>query len=79
MGEQGRLLVIEYLIPPGNDLFSSKILDVNMLVMCPGGRERTECEYRELFKAAEFKLTKIIPTQMDVSIIEGVYDNYLNR
>ncbi len=72
MGEQGRLLVIEPLIPPGNELHAGKFFDVNMLVMCPGGRIRTEAEYRELFKSTGFKLTKIVPTQLETSVIEAV-------
>jgi ubiquinone/menaquinone biosynthesis C-methylase UbiE len=72
MNEQGRLLVIEIVIPPGNEFFEGKFMDLNMLVMCPGGRERTEAEFRDLFKSAGFKLTKTIPTKSEVSIIEGV-------
>ncbi|GAB1540313.1 methyltransferase [Scytonema sp. NUACC21] len=72
MKEQGRLLVIEAVIPPGNDFTGSKFSDVNMLVMCPGGRKRTEAEFRDLFKSAGFKLTKIIPTKSEMSFIEGV-------
>lgn len=45
--------------------------DVNMLVLA-GGRERTEAEFRVLFEAAGFKLTKIIPTQGLASIVEGI-------
>ncbi|MEH1779512.1 MAG: methyltransferase [Nostoc sp.] len=72
MKEQARLLVIDFIIPSGNDFFAGKFMDVNMLVMCPGGRDRTEAEFEELFKSAGFKLTKIYLTQLDVSIIEGV-------
>jgi hypothetical protein len=38
-------------IPDGNDVSFSKLLDLNMLVM-NGGRERTTTEFRELFDAA---------------------------
>jgi hypothetical protein len=70
IGSSGRLLIIENVIPPGNDPGFAKLLDLNMLVI-PGGKERTEAEYRELFAAARFRLTKITPTPADVSIIEG--------
>jgi hypothetical protein len=43
-----------------------------MLVITPGGRERTEAEYRALFEKAGFKLTRIVPTQDEMSIIEGI-------
>lgn len=71
MAADGRLLVIEMPIPPGNDPFYGKWTDVNMLVML-GGRERTEDDYRRLFGQADFDLERIIPTEPDFSIIEGV-------
>jgi hypothetical protein len=70
MGASGRLLIIENVIPPGNEPGFAKLLDLNMLVI-PGGKERTEAEYRELFAAAGFRLTNITPTRADVSVIEG--------
>jgi O-methyltransferase domain/Dimerisation domain len=72
MSEGGKVLVIEQVIPPGNKPFMGKFLDLNMLVMCPGGCERTEAEYRSLFKRAGFELTRIIPTLSDTSIVEGI-------
>lgn len=71
MPENGKLLLVEQVIPPGNEPFVGKLLDLNMLVMCSGGCERTEAEYRTLLKKAGFKLTKIVPTHADVSVIEG--------
>jgi hypothetical protein len=59
-------------IPPGNVPSVGKLLDINMLVMCPGGKERTEAEYQQLFAAAGFKLTRVIPTNSVVSIVEGI-------
>ncbi|KAF3885889.1 MULTISPECIES: methyltransferase [Nostocales] len=72
MNTQGRLLVIDFLIPPGNEFFASKFIDINMLVISPNGRIRSEAEFYQLFKAAGFKLTQIIPTKSEVSIIEGI-------
>jgi SAM-dependent methyltransferase len=69
--EHGRLLVVESVIPPGNEPFFGKLLDVTMLVV-PGGQERTEEEYRTLFGKAGFRLSRIVPTQAEVSVIEGV-------
>jgi len=37
----------------------------------PGGKERTEDEYRRLYEAAGFRLTRIAPTKAEVSVIEG--------
>lgn len=66
----GRLLVSESVIPPGNDPFFGKLLDLNMLVI-PGGQERTAAEYEALFAKAGFRLTRIVPTSTELSIIEG--------
>ena len=54
--------MVETVIPPGNDPSFAKLLDLNMLVI-PGGKERTEAEYRALYAAAGFRLSKITPTQ----------------
>ncbi len=70
MKSSGRLLIVEGIIPPGNEPNFSKLLDLNMLVI-PGGKERTETEYRDLFSASGFQLTKITPTAGGVSVIEG--------
>jgi hypothetical protein len=72
MEQKGKLLVIERIILPGNEPAFDKLLDLEMLVMTSGGRERTEVEFRELFKTAGFQLTKITPTPEDISILEGV-------
>jgi O-methyltransferase domain len=44
--------------------------DVNMLV-CTGGRQRTEAEFRELLHRAGFELLRIIPTESRISIVEA--------
>jgi hypothetical protein len=66
----GKLLVIESVIPPGNEPFHGKFLDLVMLLI-PGGKERTASEYRALFEQAGFELTRIVPTGSEVSIVEG--------
>jgi hypothetical protein len=70
MPAAGRLLVIESVIPPGNGPFHGKFLDLHMLLV-PGGKERTEAEYRALFDAASFELARVVPTGTEVSIVEG--------
>jgi hypothetical protein len=70
IGKEGRLLLVEGVIPPGNDPCFGKLLDLTMLTI-PGGKERTEEEYRTLYQAAGFRLARIVPTQAEVSVIEG--------
>lgn len=71
MPAHGKLLVVELVIPPGNEPFFGKWLDLHMLAI-PGGRERTEAEYRTLFRDAGFELTNIVPTPAGPSVVEAV-------
>jgi SAM-dependent methyltransferase len=70
MAEHGKLLLVEAIVPMGSQPDFSKFIDLNMLVMT-GGRERTEDEYQKLFEASGFSLTKCVPTQSPMSVIEG--------
>ena len=69
--EHGRLLVIELVLPPGEEPFFGKWLDLHMLVLL-GARERTAAEYGALFNAAGFELTRVAPTMAGPSIVEAV-------
>ena len=71
MSSGNKLLLVESVIPPGNDPFMGKFLDLTMMLI-PGGKERTEEEYRELYDKAGFDLRRIVPTSAEVSVIEGV-------
>jgi hypothetical protein len=71
MADTARLLLVEMIIPAGNSPFFGKQLDLLMLGVTHGGRERTEHEYRDLLQQAGFTLTSIIPTPTLVSVIEG--------
>jgi hypothetical protein len=70
MARRGKLLVVEGVVPQGNDPSVTKFFDLAMMVL-PGGMERTEQEYRQLFEAAGFRLTRIVPTATWVSVLEG--------
>ena len=71
MSGDGKVLIIEVVVPEGNEPHYSKLLDLEMLTS-PGGVERTADEYRELLAAAGLRLTRIDPTKSPFSIIEGV-------
>ncbi len=71
MNENGKLLLIEMVVPEGNQPDLSKFLDLNMMVMT-GGRERTEAEFSSLLTASGFKLTRVIHTMSPVCVIEAV-------
>jgi L-alanine-DL-glutamate epimerase-like enolase superfamily enzyme len=71
IGAKGRLLVVEQVVTPRNEPGLAKIMDLEMLVL-PGGRERTEKEWKELLQASGFHLEKVIHTPVPQCIIEGV-------
>jgi hypothetical protein len=67
-----RLLIIEPLMGPPNQLCPGHLADMNFLVTFRGGRIRTEKEHGDLLEKAGFALTRIVPTQSEVSVIEAV-------
>jgi hypothetical protein len=69
-GQNGRVILLEAVIPPGNSPDFGKVIDLEMLAM-PGGRERTQEELRRLFAEAGFELTRIVPTESPLSVIEA--------
>jgi hypothetical protein len=68
--KDGRLIIVDSVVPETSEPHFSKILDLEMLLM-PGGRERTEREWRELFAKAGFEITRIVPMQAAESVIEA--------
>jgi hypothetical protein len=69
--DHGKLLVAELVLPPTEEPFLGKWLDLHMLVMA-GGRERTAAEYAALFQAAGFALARVIPTPPGPSVVEAL-------
>lgn len=66
----GKIVLLEFVVPPGNEPHASKIIDIEMLFF-PGGRERMEQEWRDLFTSAGFRLKRIVPTKSPFSVIEA--------
>jgi Dimerisation domain/O-methyltransferase domain len=56
---------------PGDTPHRGKLQDKIMLVF-PGGQERTEAEYAALLAKAGFTLTRVVPTESPVSLVEAV-------
>lgn len=71
MRPTSRVLIIEMVLPAGNSPHPGKMLDMMMLVG-PGGQERTEPEYRDLLNKAGLRLTRVVPTDSAVSVVEAV-------
>ena len=71
MKPDGRLLLVEMVLPEGDEPHFGKLLDIMMLVG-PGGQERTAPEYDALLAKAGFRLARIVPTASVVGIVEAV-------
>lgn len=71
MNPHGRLLLVEMVLPSGDTPHPGKMLDMVMLIV-PGGQERTTAEYGALLDKAGFRLTVVVPTASPVSIVEAI-------
>lgn len=75
MGAEAKLLIVEGVYPgridQSDESRGAAANDVNMLV-CTGGRQRSEAAFCSLYAAAGFRLTRIVPTETPVKVVEGV-------
>lgn len=69
-----KVLLLEGILAPGNEPSFTKWVDLEMLLL-PGGRERTENEYRKLLAGAGFRVTRVVATKSPLSVIEAVREN----
>ena len=69
MHSKSKLLLLESVMPEDNEPSLTKLRDLQMMLL-PGGKERTETEYRELLQKAGLKITNIFPTKSFLDIIE---------
>lgn len=70
MPANGRVLVIETLVPPGDEPAQIKSIDVVMLAVT-GGLERTKAQFSNLFHGAGLKFERVIDTRAPLSIVEA--------
>jgi len=66
----GRVILLESVIRPGNEPDLGKLVDLEMLTY-PGGRERTAEEYRQLFARSGFRMTRVVQTESALSVVEA--------
>jgi SAM-dependent methyltransferase len=66
----GKLVLVEFVLPPRNVPSPARLMDLLMLVGCYG-RERTPEELAALLDAAGFRLAGITPAKHGYSLIEG--------
>jgi hypothetical protein len=74
MPRHGQVLILEEVYPARaaasgacRDVAAS---DVNMLV-CTGGRQRSEAEFRGLLEASGLRLARVVPTAAGVSVVQA--------
>jgi SAM-dependent methyltransferase len=70
IGPDGKLLLMENVLPEGNTPHSGKLVDLWLLLLV-GGRERTKAEYERLLADAGFRLDRITETPAGLSVIEA--------
>ena len=70
MPRSATLLLMESVVPPGDEPHFAKSLDLDMLLFA-GGRERTETEYAALLGRAGFRMTRVVPTISTISLVEA--------
>ena len=58
ISDDGRMLLVERVVPDGPEPSFSKLIDLHMLILV-GGKERTAAEWRELLAAERFDLRGI--------------------
>ncbi|CNH07635.1 Hydroxyneurosporene-O-methyltransferase [Yersinia enterocolitica] len=68
----GKVLIMETVIPESNAPHFGKYMDILLMGSFDGGRERTETELKELLAKADLKLNRIIDTGSYISIVEAV-------
>jgi hypothetical protein len=68
----GRVLVCEMVVTDEPGPTSAKVLDIMMLVITMGGKERTKDEFAELFASSGLRLNRIVPTEGPICVIEAV-------
>jgi hypothetical protein len=67
----GRVLLCELVVPDEPGPAPAKFLDLEMLALTAGGKERTKAEFRSLFQSAGLDLVRIVETQSPVCMIEA--------
>lgn len=67
----GKLLILEWVLPEGDSPHVAKVVDINMMMLM-GGEERTGKQYGRLLDKAGLRMTRIITTGCECSIVEAV-------
>ena len=72
LNEGGRVALVEQVVPPRNTPDLALAIDLEMLVMTEGGRQRTLEEFSSLFRRAGLELRRVVETESPWRVIEAV-------
>jgi hypothetical protein len=72
MKPDGKLLIVEMVLPESDEPHMGKMLDM-MMMLVPGGEERTPSEYAALLEPNGFRVERVVPTASAVSVVEAVW------
>lgn len=72
IAQNGRLAVIDFLLPEQNVPHPGFALDINMMNLLTGGRERRLSEFEELFAKSGFALDRVTENPNGQSLFEAV-------
>lgn len=67
----GRVLIVEGIVTDSPESVFTKLIDIQMLAITQGGRERTVAEFGSILHAAGLSLTRVVSTQSPFAVIEA--------
>ena len=67
-----RVLVVEAVVETDTTRGIGPLSDLQMMVICSGGRERGRAEYARLFEQTGMQLQRVVATPGPMSVVEGV-------
>jgi hypothetical protein len=66
-----KLLVCEAIVEPDSEDLGT-LSDIQMMVVCGEGRERSRADFERLFEASGFRLERVVQTPTLMNVVEGV-------
>jgi hypothetical protein len=71
LSPNGTVLIVEWVIPDGAGMSPAKFADLVVMALLPGGRDRTEAEFRTLLTSSGLHLDHISALQAGPSLLEA--------
>lgn len=71
MKPDAKLVIAESIIDRNDPLHPAVVADVHMMMLCPGGRERSVDELRDLLAACGLRMTRVVHTPVFMGLVEA--------